>query len=75
MWLEQAKGTVVGEELRGVMEDQITWGLARNSKDLGLPSKRNSEPVLGLGREMIKFTFLKDCLATVFKIVLEHQEY
>lgn len=50
MWLEQAKGTVVGEELGGVMQNQITWGLAENSKDLGLPSKRNSEPMQGLGQ-------------------------
>lgn len=48
VWLEQAKATVVGEEVGGVAEDQITWGLAGNSKDLGLHSKRNCEPVQGV---------------------------
>lgn len=59
MWLEQAKGTVVGEELRGGMEAQITWGPAGHGGDRGFSSGRNGEPVQGFEQrnDTIRFTF------------------
>lgn len=59
------------------MEALMVWGPAGRCKDLGFSSERHGEPAWGFEQrnDTIRYAVLKDHLAAMLKIVLEHQAY